>query len=213
MNKSLKHDICPSFSLFLVTKANTKRSNKRVNVDDVMSRLDFKATGVRPSDLAKHDQPFFIHSENPDSYVKFKTSKADLGHVETSKNWATGNGLFALEDAGSGKYYIKAISGAKAVVGYLYLSDKKTGVFSSKANNILWSKEKQDQPNYKFEFQESDWQNSNHRIVCNGRFLLATASEKGYLKTKEGGLAVNEGYFELNMPVSTSCYILLHYQM
>ena len=194
----------PLFLIFLVPKANTKRSNKRVNVADVVSRLDLKATGVRPSDLAKHDQPFFIHSQDHDSYVKFKTSKADLGHVETSKNWATGNGLFALEDAGSGKYYIKAMSNAKSVVGYLFLSDKTTGAFS-KTNNIMWSKEKQDQPNYKFEFEQGGWPRNSQRIACNGRTLLTTTGEKGHLRAnKEYYDTYTERCFELNMPVSTS---------
>ena len=183
---------------------------KKANVVD-SARVDIKATGVRPADLAKYDEPFYIHSENPDSYVKYKTSKAYNGYVKTSKKgWSGGNRLFGLEDAGSGKYYIKAVGDSRAVVGYLYLSDKKTGVFK-RLNNIMWSKEKKDNPNYKFEFQESAWQNSNYRIICNGKILIATTGFKRFLKATDSGVALNEAYFELNMPVSISHHLPIDY--
>lgn len=156
---------------------------------------------MRPIDLAKHQQPFFIEIQHSDGhgYVKFKTTNAEIGCVETSKGWASGNGLFALEDAGSDKYYIKATNNTNATIGYLYLSDKKTGVFTSR-NSIMWSKDKKDQANYKFEFVTNDFQRRFYRINCNGKFLKATSVDKGYLKAKE--LGPFEGFYELNMPVS-----------
>ena len=179
------------------------KANSKDNYRQLTSNDDLRAVGVRPQDLAKHSQSFYIHSELPDCYVKFSRSASDYGYVETQKSYVGDATLFALEDAGSGSYYIKARDQDDNMdLGYLYLSDKKSGMLGSRLNNIMWSHDKQEKPNFKFEFECNKYQYGNHRIYCQGMALVASAGRSKYLRATPEELDCTEGYFELNMPVS-----------
>lgn len=181
-------------------KTNSSDAYRQVTRDD-----DLSAVGIRPEDLAKHGQSFYIHSELPDCYVKISKSALNDGYVESQKTYVGDAMLFALENAGSDSYYIKARNQDDTMdIGYLYLSDKKSGIPGFRLNNIMWSHEKQDKPNFKFEFECNKYQYGCHRIYCQGMALLASTALLKYLRATPEHLEDTEGYFELNMPVSIS---------
>ena len=179
--------------------------------DEVNKKLEskyndpfFEAVGVRPKDLAKHGQSFYIHCRVPNCYLKYSTSFFNYGNIVTQKSHVGDATLFALEDAGSGSYYIKARNqDDNKDVGYLYLSDKKSGMPGFRLNNIMWSQDRQDEPNFKFKFQEDPAIYANWVIRCMDMYLIATANFNRYLMARTKFPRRSEGgYFELNMPVS-----------
>eukprot|EP00112_Aurelia_sp_Birch-Aquarium-sp1_P004265 Seg1481.7 transcript_id=Seg1481.7/GoldUCD/mRNA.D3Y31 product="hypothetical protein" protein_id=Seg1481.7/GoldUCD/D3Y31 len=185
--------------------------NKRSDsVPDPNGQL--QAVGVRPEDLAKHGFSFYIHCFSPDAYVRYSTSKIYNGYVMTKPGYkpveSSTKTLFSLEDAGSpNTYYIKAKDFSNLDVGYLYMSDKRTGFHGipgwERHNNIMWSADKKDELKYKFEFLERDNRLGSYFIRCLAKkYLMVTTGSMRYVKATSEAPVKGGGDFELVMPVS-----------
>ena len=146
-----------------------------------------KATGLRPQDLAKNAQSFHIYSKDTDNYLKFITNtKYRYGSVITNDLYSSSTTQFALEDADADDtYYIKAMQHERdddsGAVGYLYLSKSTSGVFTP-LRKVMWSPNKEDDPKYKFKFEQFMERLAWYRIKCDGLYLTTGRSRiRGYV--------------------------------
>lgn len=170
--------------------------------------VDFfmQATGVRPQDLAKNAQSFCIYSKDTDSYLKCTDTKLHSRSIITTDDYSGQTARFALEHAGSDDtYYIKTMQSPGndkfVAAGYLFLSEKKSGLFKP-LRNVMWSPNKTDDPAYKFKFELFTERRRWYRIICDGLYLTTTESQiLGNVKAIPFHDDY-EGFFELNIPVS-----------